>query len=41
MVVEIEGRRGRERVVVEIEGRRVRESGSRDREKEGERERVW
>ena len=38
MVVEIEGRRVRERVVVEIEGRRVRESGSRDREKEGERE---
>ena len=26
-------------MVVEIEGRRVRESGSRDREKEGERER--
>ena len=38
MVVEIEGRRVRERVVVEIEGRRVRESGRRDREKEGERE---
>ena len=38
MVVEIEGRRVRERVVVEIEGRRVRESGSRDRGKEGERE---
>ena len=38
MVVEIERRRVRERVVVEIEGRRVRESGSRDRGKEGERE---
>ena len=40
MVVEIEGRRVRERVVVEIERRRVRESGSRDRGKEGERESV-
>ena len=38
MVVEIERRRVRERVVVEIERRRVRESGSRDRGKEGERE---